>query len=189
LRDQVETDVGGDGEHLGSVPVPVTLRKLGPEALEPADLARAGTDQGDDPPPIGRVFDLDVPADAVGAQVLQNALGRGALEVEPELARLQPQDAHVRLDVTLAVEERRIAAPFRRQRLDVVGELALKVLGGIRSPDDQRGARTRQESGFLPQSPVLPIQLDWGGRDLGHGSIVGRGLPWAFRGAFFPAQS
>jgi hypothetical protein len=103
--------------------------------------------------------------------------GRGAgLEVEPDLAGLEEQDAHVRLEVTLAVEERCVAAPLSFQRLDVVRELALEILDGVRALDEQSGPRPGEKAGLLAQRPVLPIQVN-SGRDLGHRPIVGSSFP------------
>ena len=59
----------------------------------------------------------------------------GGLEVEPDLAGAQPQHPHVGLDVALAVEQRGVAALASVEGLDVVGELALQVLGRLRSRD------------------------------------------------------
>ena len=67
---------------------------------------------------------------------------------KPPSAR--PQDPHVGLHVALAVEQRRVAALARLERLDVVGQLPLQVLGGV-GPADQRACRAR--SGRAARTP------------------------------------
>ena len=62
----------------------------------------------------------------------------------------EPQHPHVGLHVALAVEQRRVAALAGRQRLDVVGQLALQVLGRLR-PADDRACRGR--SGRAARTP------------------------------------
>ena len=78
-------------------------------------------------------------------------------------------------EVALAVEQRGVAALLRLERLDVVGELALQVLGGVGPADEQHRPVPDDESGLLAEGPVLPVELDLG-RGLGHAPIVGRGL-------------
>ncbi len=106
--------------------------------------------------------------------MLEDARGGAGLEIDPDLIVLQMQEPHVRLEVSLAVEQRRVAALLSLERLGVVGELALQVLGGVRPADDQSCALPRQIAGLLPQGAVLPVELNRR-RDLGHGPIVGRG--------------
>ena len=69
--------------------------------------------------------------------------------------------------VALAVEQRRVAAPVGLERLEVVGELALQVVGGVGAADQQAASLPRQEPGLLAEGPVLPVELDLG-RGLGH---------------------
>ncbi len=75
----------------------------------------------------------------------------------------QPQDPHVGLHVALAVQQRRVTALVRFSGLEVVGELALKELGGVGSVDEHNPAPAAEEAGLLPQGAVLAVQLD---RDL-----------------------
>ena len=89
LRDQIEADVSGDRQHLDPVPVPEALCVLGGEALEPGELAGAGADQGCDRPAVADVLDLDVAADAVRAQVLEDGRGGAGLQIEPDLLVLE----------------------------------------------------------------------------------------------------
>ena len=93
--------------------------------------------------------------------------GRVGLEVEPDVAVASAEDAHVGLHVALAVEERRVTALVRTERLDVVGELALQVLEGIRAADEDLAAPGAVEQpAFLAQLAVLGVELDC--RRFGH---------------------
>ena len=97
-----------------STSVPSHSRKRwacsGPRPSNPASLAGARADQRGDRPALARVLDLDVAADAVGAQVLEDARGGAGLEIDPDLIVLETQDPHVRLEVSLAIEQRGVAA-------------------------------------------------------------------------------
>ncbi len=63
-----------------------------------------------------------------------DGLDRLGLGVQPDLPGAQPQDPHVGLHVALAVQERRVTALVRFDGVEIVGELALKELGGVRVP-------------------------------------------------------
>jgi hypothetical protein len=152
--------VGRDPEYLYAFPVAKPLRVLNGESLETGQLSRLGTDQRGDRPLVGDVLDLDLAADRVHGQVAKDRGAGGCFDIEPELVFVQQQDSHVALDVTLALEEGGVAAGPRFQRLDVVGDLALQVLGGIGATDDQLAARGAVEhpSAFT-QDPVLGVDL------------------------------
>ena len=89
--------------------------------------------------------------------MLQDRLAVDGLEVEPEPALREVEDAHVRGEVALAVEERGVAALTVLDRLDVVGQLTLQVLGGIGAGDQHAGAVPAQESRLLAEGAVLPV--------------------------------
>ena len=139
----------------------------GPEALEATELGRAGPDQREDRPLLTDVLDLDLAADAVGTQVGEDGGGRVGLEVEPDVTVREPEDAQVGLHVPLAVEERRVAALAGLERLDVVGELPLQVLGRVGAADEDLAAPGAiEQPAFLAQLPVLGVELDC--RRVGH---------------------
>ena len=62
-----------------------------------------------------------------------DGIGRAGSVSSQTLRSLEPQHPHVGLHVALAVEQGRVAAAARGERLDVVGELALQELGGVRA--------------------------------------------------------
>ena len=110
--------------------------------------------------------------------MLEHGLGRSRLEIEPDIAGLEMQNAHVGLEVAFAVEQGRVTAALRRQGLDVVGELTLEILGRVWALDQQHGPFPAQIPGLLAQGSVLAVEL-YGRGGLGHRSIVGgplRGL-------------
>ena len=124
------------------------------------DLGAARADQREDRPLGAEVGDLDLAPDRVHRQVAQDRLQRLGLGVEQDLLRRRPQHPHVRLHVALAVEQRRVLALAGRQRLDVVGQLPLQVLGGVGPADQQLAAvGAIEQPAFLTQLPVLGIQL------------------------------
>ena len=63
--------------------------------------------------------------------------------------------------MALAVEQRRVLALAGLQRLDVVGQLALQVLGRLGAGDQQLAAGGAVEQpALLAQLPVLGVELD-----------------------------
>ena len=83
------------------------------------------------------------------------------LGVEQDLLLARPQHPHVGLHVALAVEQRRVLALADRERLDVVGQLALQVLGPVGPEDgDRAAAGAVEQAAFLAQLAVLGIELD-----------------------------
>jgi hypothetical protein len=96
---------------------------------------------------------------------------RDRLGVDPEPVGLDSQQAQVPLHAALAIEQRRVLALAGRERLNVVGELALQVLGGLAAAQDQlRALGAIDQPRTLAQQPVLPVELD---RRLGaHGTSV-----------------
>ena len=78
---------------------------------------------------------------------------------------LGAQHAHVALHVSLAVEQRRVAALARGERLDLVRELTLEVVGGLGTADPQRPALLALEDArALAEDSVLGVELDLGDR-------------------------
>ena len=77
--------------------------------------------------------------------------------------------------MALAIEQRGVAAVPGLERLDVVGQLALEVFGGVRPTDAQDRPITEEKTRLLAESAVLAIQLNLR-RSLGHEPIVGLGL-------------
>ena len=76
----------------------------------------------------------------------------------------QAQHPHVGLHVALAVEQRRVAALTRLKRLDVVGDLALQVLGCVGPGHEQHAAPAAiDQPALLAQLAVLGVQLDFAG--------------------------
>ncbi len=70
-----------------------------------------------------------------------------------------------RLHAPLAVEQRRVAPGAGLECLDVVGELALEVLGRLLSVDREHpAALAAKGSGGLAQDPVLGVELGCGDR-------------------------
>ncbi len=125
-NDQVDPHVSCDAENFRAVPVAVTLSVLRPESLEAHELDGARTDHREQRPALADVLDLDLAADAVHPQVLEDGFPAARIEVEPgSVAPIEVEDTHVRLQVPLAIEQRRVAALTRGEGLDVVGELAL----------------------------------------------------------------
>ena len=62
--------------------------------------------------------------------------------------------------MALAVEQRRVAAVARLERLDVVGHLSLQVLGGVGALDQELAAAGAvDQAAALAQLAVLRIQL------------------------------
>ena len=73
----------------------------------------------------------------------------------------QAEDPHVGDEVALAIEEGGVAALVGLERLDVVRNLALQVLGGVRSLDQQLAALGAvEEACALAHRPVLAVELD-----------------------------
>ena len=73
----------------------------------------------------------------------------------------QPQHPHIGLHVPLAIEQRRVATLAGSKRLDVVGELALQVLGRFGPLQQQLAASGAIEHPALfAQLPVLGVELD-----------------------------
>ncbi len=99
--------------------------------------------------------------------MLAGGLQSLGLGVEPDLVRRQSQHPQVGLHVALAVEQRRVGALARLQRLDVLGQLALQVLGRFAARDQELAAvATIEQAALLAQLPVLGVEL--GDRRGGH---------------------
>jgi len=65
--------------------------------------------------------------------------------------------------VALAVEQRRVLAVARLQRLDVAGQLTLQVLGAVGAADQKLAAGGAvEQAALLAQLAILGIQLDPG---------------------------
>ena len=94
----------------------------------------------------------DLAADLVGAEVAETRRRPRRPRCRASSPSVRPQDAHVGLHVALAVEQRRVAALARRERLDVVGELALQVLGRLRAADLKRAALGALEQRRRPRA-------------------------------------
>ena len=87
----------------------------------------------------------------------------GSVSIQISLGA-EPQHPHVGLHVALAVEQRRVLALAGRQRLDVVGQLPLQVLGRVGAGDEQLAARRAvEQAALLAQLPVLGVELDGDG--------------------------
>ena len=107
-----------------------------------------------------RSVERDVAADLVHLEVAHDGGGGDLLGADPEPVG-EPQDPHVALHVALAVEQRRVAALALAERLDVVGQLALEILGGLGAADVEHAPLgAPQQPGALAQRPVLPVELD-----------------------------
>ena len=87
--------------------------------------------------------------------------GGNCLGVDLDRVVGEPQHAHVSLEVALAVQQGGVLTLAGRQRLDVVGELALEVLGRLGSLDAEDAALGAVDHpGVLAQHPVLGVQLN-----------------------------
>ncbi len=80
--------------------------------------------------------------------------------LDEDLGLRQAEHAHVGLHAPLAIEQGRVHALSRLEGLDVVGQLALEVLGGVRAIDVQPSTLAAGESCLLAERPVLPIKLN-----------------------------
>ena len=161
--DQVEALVGGDGEDLDPAALGVALGMLRRKRGHTRNVGGGGSDQRGDRPVRGRVDDLDVATDLVHLEVLAKGSGGHRLRVEPEgpgVRLAQAKGSHVGHEVALAVEQRRVAPLVGLDRLEVVRELALQVVDGVRPADQQDSSLPRQEAGLLPEGPVLAVELD-----------------------------
>ena len=105
------------------------------------------------------VFDRDVAADGVHREVAKDD-GEGVrLDPHPQVFR-RAEDPHVRLHLALAVEESGVGALAGLERLDVVRQLTLQVLGRILAADHDDAPLTSHGARLLAQGAVLPVDLD-----------------------------
>ena len=119
--------------------------------------------------------DLDLAADLVhlagGARAASSA--SGSVSSQSSAPSAEAQHPHVGLHVALAVEQRRVAALARLQRLDVVGQLPLQVLGRLGAGDEQLAALGAvEQAALLAQLPVLGVELDGRRASASHGLTI-----------------
>ena len=86
------------------------------------------------------------------------ASASGSTPIRRSSARAK--DPHVGLHLALAVEESGVGALAGLERLDVVGQLPLQVLGRVLAADHDDAALTAGGARLLAQGPVLPVELD-----------------------------
>jgi hypothetical protein len=105
---------------------------------------------------VGRVPRGDLSAQAVHLEGVGQSAAAGRLGVHQQPVGRQAQDAQVGAQLALVVEHGRIAALTGLEALDVVGDLALEELGGLRSVELEHGpARTRDQCGVLGEQLVF----------------------------------
>ena len=81
---------------------------------------------------------------------------RGGLGVHQQPVGGQAEHPHVGAELALVVEQGRVAALAGRERLDVVGHLALQELGGLGSAQlDHRAAGALDEAGVVGEQLVV----------------------------------
>ena len=164
---QVDAEVGGDGDAPRSPP---TLGLRGGRARAPAGPPSAISAAAGPITEITRALVGDVLDRRRRGRSCTSSGGAGRRRRRSPRCRSRSRravrsDAHVALHVALAVEQRRVAALAGRERLDVVGELALQVLGRLGAGDrDQPPVGALERSGALAQDPVLGVELDRGRR-------------------------
>ncbi len=84
--------------------------------------------------------------------------GSGWLRIDPKLLAAEAQQPQVGLHVSLAVKQRRVAALAGRQRLGVVGDLALQVFGCVGAVDREHAASGAiEQAALLAQLAVLGV--------------------------------
>ena len=105
------------------------------------------------------VLDGDVAADRVHREVAKDRGERLRLDPDADVVG-RAEHPHVGLHLALAVEERRVGALAGLERLDVVGQLPLQVLGRVRAADHDDAARADRSTGLLAKRAVLPIELN-----------------------------
>ena len=105
------------------------------------------------------VFDRDVAADRVHREVAKDGAERVRLDVRSGRLR-RAEHPHVGLHLALAVEERGVGALAGLERLDVVRQLPLQVLGGVLAADHDDAALASRGARLLAQGAVLPVDLD-----------------------------
>ena len=110
------------------------------------------------------VLPLDVAAQRVGGEHVVDHRVPNRLCIEPQKV-IGPQDPEIGAQLALVVEDHRVAAAARSERLDVVGDLALEELHRARAADHELRA-----IGAIDQSGGLGEQLVLAGRY--HPSIV-----------------
>ena len=125
VADDVDADVGGDGR------TPRSTRALscssGPTA---ATRPRARPDQRQQPALERALVQLDVAAELVAPDHVEQLLQRDPLGVEQQLVA-EVEDPQVAEHLALVGEERGVAAVPGVERLDVVGHLAVQELLGL----------------------------------------------------------
>src|SRR6266480_6526910 len=107
------------------------MRILGRQRTDLSDRWRLGTDYGEDRPVGAEIRDLNLLSHAVEREVANDRLDCLRLGIQPQPLGTKPQKSHVRLHAALAVQEGRVAALPRGERLDVVRELALEELDRV----------------------------------------------------------
>jgi hypothetical protein len=155
--DQVDPQVG---RRRPPAALQLAVGVLGPEGSRARGINGPGADQRQDRVVSADVLEGRVAPDPVHVEVPPRPLRCHGLGVDPERVGRQPQHPHVRLHVALAVEQGGVAALTRRQRLDVVGELALEVVGGLGAGDEEHAALGAvDQSSALAERPVLAVEL------------------------------
>lgn len=170
IADHVQPERGnhdqaaGTGDH-GLGEVVFTSRR------EAGHLDRGRPDQREEGP-IG-LPDLDLAADLVHREVLQQGRAGGCLGVDQKAFAVKPQDSHFGLKVAFAVEQSGIYPGSGCQFFGLVGHLALQEPGCVRPGDFKPGpVGPFDQAAFLADLPVLGVKVGFGHR--GHGPILRR---------------
>jgi len=109
------------------------------QLLGAGDLAGARPDQRQQRALQRALVQLDVEADLEAADHVEQRLQRAALGVEPQLVA-EVQHAHVALHLALVGQERGVQAGAGLQQRDVVGDLAVEELLGLRPGERELAA-------------------------------------------------
>jgi hypothetical protein len=128
---------------------------LAPQALPAGDAPRLRADQREQRRLERALVQLDVAAELVPADHVEQLLQRRALCVEQQLVA-EVEHAQVAEHLALVGEERRVAAAAGLQRLDVVGDLALQERLRLRAGQGQLaalGAVDQERVGGAHHSP------------------------------------
>ena len=160
-HDQVEARVGGDRARHGAADRDHPVRVLGAAGRRRPPPRRAGPvteriDQG----PLTSSISTSRPILYIPRW--RAIAGRATASVSSQKpSSSRRSSAQVALHLPLAVEQRGVAALAGLERLDVVGELALEVLGGLGAAElELAPVGAIEETRLLAQQPVLAVQLD-----------------------------
>ena len=152
-NDQVDAEVGGDGAASGAADRDLAVRVLGTRGRRRRRVWRGGADQRErSTRPRGRPRPRrrGRPCTCRGGGARRSAAS-GSVSIQNSSVG-EPQDPHVGPDLALAVEQRGVAALAGLERLDVVGQLALEVLGRLGAGDRQLAAVGAIERGRPPRA-------------------------------------